>query len=87
MSIASEISRLQGAKSAIKSAIEAKGVTVGSSVKLDGYAAKVADIQTGITPTGTLSITSNGTHNVTNYASANVNVVPTNYRGGTFTLS
>ena len=46
MSIASEISRLQTAKTNIKSAIEAKGVTVGS-VLLSDYAAKVASISGG----------------------------------------
>ena len=47
MSIASEITRLQNAKTSIKSAIEAKGVTVSSSLKIDEYAAKIAEIPTG----------------------------------------
>ena len=46
MSIASEITRLQGAIANLKTAIEAKGVTVGD-ITLDGYAAKVAEIPTG----------------------------------------
>ena len=48
MSIASEISRLQGAKADLKSAIEAKGVTVSSDLTIDGYAAKVTAIPSGI---------------------------------------
>jgi hypothetical protein len=40
MSIASEITRLQGAKADLKTAIEAKGVTVGA-IALDEYAGKV----------------------------------------------
>ena len=43
MSIASEITRLQTAKANIKSAIEAKGVTVGN-VTLDQYPSKIAQI-------------------------------------------
>ncbi len=36
----------------------------------------------GITPTGTVNITSNGTHDVTNYASASVAVpIPSDYTG------
>ena len=52
MSIASEITRIQGAKSDIADAIEAKGVTVPASTKIDGYAALVAAI-----PQGTSEIT------------------------------
>ena len=47
MSIASQIVRLSTAKSNIKNAIEAKGVTVPSSTTLDGYASLIASIPTG----------------------------------------
>lgn len=47
MSVSSEITRLTNAKSAIKTAIEGKGVTVSSSATLDGYADLIDSIQTG----------------------------------------
>ena len=47
MSVATEISRLQTAKSDIKTAIEAKGVTVPSSAKIDVYDDYIAQISTG----------------------------------------
>lgn len=47
MSIATELTRLNNAKSALKSAIENKGVTVPSSTKLDGYASLVNSIPSG----------------------------------------
>lgn len=50
MSIATEITRLQTAKADLKTAIEAKGVTVPSATKLGGYADLVGQISTG-TPT------------------------------------
>lgn len=47
MSIASEITRLQTAKAGLKTAIEAKGVTVLSSTTIDGYPALVSAIPSG----------------------------------------
>lgn len=47
MSIASEIERLQDAKSALKTAIEGKGVSVPAATKIDGYSALVDSIEQG----------------------------------------
>ena len=58
----------------VADAIRAKGGTSSALEWPSGYAQAIANIPTGITPTGTISITSNGTHDVTNYASANVAV-------------
>ena len=47
MSIATELTRIQGAKADIKSAIEAKGVTVPSNALIDDYDTYIAQISTG----------------------------------------
>lgn len=58
---------------AIADAIRAKGSGSGKIIA-DDFPDMIGRISTGITPTGTKTITANGTHDVTNYASANVNV-------------
>ena len=47
---------------------------------------EILSIQTGIVPTSSINITTNGTHDVTNYASAVVNV-PTGGTGGEHTIA
>lgn len=46
--IKTQISRLSGAKSDLATAITAKGVTVPDDTTLDGYAALVEQIDTGV---------------------------------------
>lgn len=45
-----------------------------SSIPAENFPNEISNIETGITPTGTIAITENGTVDVTNYASADVNV-------------
>ena len=62
----------------IADAIRAKGGTSASLAFPNDFVSAVQAIPTGITPTGTKSITENGTYDVTQYASASVSV-PNSY--------
>lgn len=61
----------------ITKTITANGTYNASDDSADGYSSVTVNVPaSGITPTGSINITTNGTHDVTNYASANVNVQP-----------
>lgn len=81
MSIATQISRLQDAKAALKSSIEAKGVTVASDATLDAYPALVDSIPSGGGGTGDVRFLDYDGSIVQSYSAAdfaNLAEMPTN---------
>ena len=64
--------------SLINKIITTNGTYLAETDNVDGFSSVTINVPSsgGITPTGTLNITTNGTHDVTNYASASVSVTP-----------
>lgn len=69
-----DATQLDAGLTSVADAIRAKGGTSGQLAFPAGFVSAVQAIPTGVTPSGTINITTNGTHDVTNYATANVNV-------------
>ena len=74
MSIASKLTKLETDITSAYNAVNTKGGTIPQNKNTENLSTAINSITTGITPTGTINITTNGTHDVTNYATANVSV-------------
>lgn len=74
MSIASEITRINTNISNAYTACNNKGATMPVTQNSDNLATTISSISSGISPSGSTNINTNGTHDVTNYANAIVAV-------------
>lgn len=77
--------KLNSDLSAVANSIRAKAETNGDLIFPDGFISAVEGFQKGIIPTGTKNITTNGTHDVTEFASALVNVPTKHFATGVVT--
>ena len=74
MSVADTIQELATDISIAYDEVQTKGGTLPQNKNTNNLATAIGTIPTGITPTGTINITENGTYDVTDYASASVAV-------------
>lgn len=72
--------QLDAGMTEVAQAIRAKGGTTEQLAWPDGFKAAVESIETGITPTGSVAISENGTYDVTEKATAVVNVLNNHLR-------
>lgn len=72
--ISSLKSSVSNGKSAVASAITDKGVSTSATASFNTMANNIRSIPVGIFPSGSKSITSNGSYDISSFASVNVNV-------------